>query len=100
MLDEEAERLQTTLDALALATVLAQPWADVVLSGAATTEHLLAEPGGPGGRLGRRGGKPAPAPGRTPRSLLAVSRRSGLELRGRPDRVRPARRFMPPAQAG
>ena len=30
----------TTIDALALAAVLAQPWADVVLSGAATVEQL------------------------------------------------------------
>jgi aryl-alcohol dehydrogenase-like predicted oxidoreductase len=30
----------TTIDALALAAVLAQPWVDVVLSGAATVEHL------------------------------------------------------------
>lgn len=36
----QAERLQTTPDALALAAVLAEPWATVVLSGAATTEHL------------------------------------------------------------
>ena len=28
------------IDALALAAVLAQPWADVVLSGAATVDHL------------------------------------------------------------
>jgi aryl-alcohol dehydrogenase-like predicted oxidoreductase len=40
LLDEVAERLHTTLDALALAAVLAQPWVDVVLSGAATVEHL------------------------------------------------------------
>jgi aryl-alcohol dehydrogenase-like predicted oxidoreductase len=33
-------RLQTTLDGLALAAALAQPWADVVLSGAATVEQL------------------------------------------------------------
>src|SRR5205814_1578401 len=39
-LEETASRLHTTLDALALAAVLAQPWADVVLSGAATVEHL------------------------------------------------------------
>lgn len=38
----QAKRLNTSLDALALAAVLAQPWADVVLSGAATPEHLLA----------------------------------------------------------
>ena len=40
LLEEEAERLHTTLDALALAAVLAQPWADVVLSGAARVEQL------------------------------------------------------------
>jgi aryl-alcohol dehydrogenase-like predicted oxidoreductase len=40
LLEEEAARLHTTLDALALAAVLAQPWADVVLSGAATVEQL------------------------------------------------------------
>jgi aryl-alcohol dehydrogenase-like predicted oxidoreductase len=39
-LDEEAARLGTTSDALALAAVLAQPWADVVLSGAVTAEQL------------------------------------------------------------
>jgi aryl-alcohol dehydrogenase-like predicted oxidoreductase len=39
-LEEQAQRLGTTLDALALAAVLAQPWADVVLSGAATVEQL------------------------------------------------------------
>ena len=40
MLREEAARLDTTVDALALAAALARPWADVVLSGAATTEQL------------------------------------------------------------
>jgi aryl-alcohol dehydrogenase-like predicted oxidoreductase len=39
---EQAARLDTSLDALALAAVLAQPWVDVVLSGAATPEHLHA----------------------------------------------------------
>ncbi len=39
-LREEAARLDTTLDALALAAALARPWADVVLSGAATPEQL------------------------------------------------------------
>ncbi|UQN05229.1 aldo/keto reductase [Deinococcus sp. QL22] len=33
-------RLHTTPDALALAAALAQPWADTVLSGAATQQHL------------------------------------------------------------
>ena len=40
ILDAEAARLGTTPDALALAAVLARPWADVVLSGAATEEQL------------------------------------------------------------
>lgn len=40
VLEQQAARLGTTLDALALAAALAQPWADVVLSGAATVEHL------------------------------------------------------------
>jgi aryl-alcohol dehydrogenase-like predicted oxidoreductase len=39
-LEQAAARLQATPDALALAAVLAQPWADVVLSGAATVTHL------------------------------------------------------------
>jgi aryl-alcohol dehydrogenase-like predicted oxidoreductase len=40
LLGSEAARLDTTVDALALAAVLAQPWADVVLSGAATAAQL------------------------------------------------------------
>src|SRR5262249_25486462 len=40
VLQEEAAPLGTTLDALALAAVLAQPWADVVLSGATTPVQL------------------------------------------------------------
>lgn len=39
-LTEQATRLNTTLDGLALAAVLAQPWADIVLSGAATIAQL------------------------------------------------------------
>ena len=37
-----ARRLGTTPDAVAVAAVLAQPWADAVLSGAATTEQVRA----------------------------------------------------------
>jgi aryl-alcohol dehydrogenase-like predicted oxidoreductase len=37
---EHAGRLDASTDALALAAVLAQPWADVVLSGAATVQQL------------------------------------------------------------
>jgi aryl-alcohol dehydrogenase-like predicted oxidoreductase len=40
ILEEAARKSQTTSDALALAAVLAQPWADVVLSGAATVPQL------------------------------------------------------------
>jgi len=40
ILNREAHRLNTTLDAVALAAVISQPWVDVVLSGAATIEHL------------------------------------------------------------
>jgi aryl-alcohol dehydrogenase-like predicted oxidoreductase len=39
-LEAEASRLGTTIDGLCLAAALAQPWADVVLSGAATIEQL------------------------------------------------------------
>ncbi|HET7232424.1 MAG TPA: aldo/keto reductase [Longimicrobium sp.] len=40
LLRAHAARLGTTPDALAIAAVLAQPWADVALSGAATADHL------------------------------------------------------------
>jgi aryl-alcohol dehydrogenase-like predicted oxidoreductase len=40
LLQAQARRLDTTIDALALAAVLAQPWAGVVLSGAATVGQL------------------------------------------------------------
>ena len=39
-LEPVVRRLSCTIDALALAAVLAQPWVDVVLSGAATVDHL------------------------------------------------------------
>jgi aryl-alcohol dehydrogenase-like predicted oxidoreductase len=38
-LQQRAAERRTTIDALALAAVLAQPWADVVLSGAAHVDH-------------------------------------------------------------
>lgn len=40
LLDAVAAQQSTTVDALALAAVLAQPWVDVVLAGAATVTHL------------------------------------------------------------
>jgi aryl-alcohol dehydrogenase-like predicted oxidoreductase len=41
ILKNVAAQRGTTPDALALAAALAQPWADIVLSGAATSEQLL-----------------------------------------------------------
>ncbi|MBN2470826.1 MAG: aldo/keto reductase [Anaerolineae bacterium] len=40
ILQAQADRLQTTVDALALAAVLARPFVDVALSGAAAVEHI------------------------------------------------------------
>jgi aryl-alcohol dehydrogenase-like predicted oxidoreductase len=40
LIEGQAKRLGTSSDALALAAVLAKPWADVVLSGAATEEQI------------------------------------------------------------
>ena len=40
VLERQAVRLDVPIDALALAAALAQPWAGVVLSGAATVDHL------------------------------------------------------------
>jgi len=40
LLDKIATQKETTIDALSLAGVLAQPWVDMVLSGAATVAHL------------------------------------------------------------
>jgi aryl-alcohol dehydrogenase-like predicted oxidoreductase len=42
ILERQAARLETTLDALALAAVLAQPWVNSVLSGATTVDQLKA----------------------------------------------------------
>ena len=42
LLYAQADRLDTTVDALALAGVLTRPWADVVLSGATTVDQLRA----------------------------------------------------------
>lgn len=41
LLEQVAEDLNTTIDAVALGFVLTQPWVDIVLSGAAQSEHLL-----------------------------------------------------------
>lgn len=41
LLLQEARRLETSVDALAMAAALHQPWATIVLSGAATEQHLI-----------------------------------------------------------
>jgi len=45
VLEDVARRFEASLDALALAAVLAEPWADVVLSGAATVTQLRSNVG-------------------------------------------------------
>jgi aryl-alcohol dehydrogenase-like predicted oxidoreductase len=45
-LEKVARRLGASPDAVALAAVLAQPWADVVLSGAGSAEQLMSNLGG------------------------------------------------------
>jgi aryl-alcohol dehydrogenase-like predicted oxidoreductase len=45
LLKAEAQRLDTTIDGLALAAVLAQPWVTTVLSGAARADHLRSNVG-------------------------------------------------------
>ena len=45
LLKAEAQRLDTTIDGLALAAVLAVPWATTVLSGAARADHLRSNAG-------------------------------------------------------
>ena len=45
LLQHRAEALGTTVDAMAFAAALAQPWVDVVLSGAVTSEQLLSNLG-------------------------------------------------------
>ncbi len=50
-LEEVAARHDTSPDALALAAALAQPWADVILSGAATPDQLASNVRSPAVRL-------------------------------------------------
>jgi aryl-alcohol dehydrogenase-like predicted oxidoreductase len=45
LLEEASVQQQTTMDALAMAAVLAQPWCDVVLSGAGTAAQLQSNAG-------------------------------------------------------
>jgi aryl-alcohol dehydrogenase-like predicted oxidoreductase len=41
ILEREAVRLKTSIDALSIAAILVQPWADIVLSGASTADQLI-----------------------------------------------------------
>ncbi len=52
LLSQLAAESATTIDAVALAATLAQPWTDVVLSGAANTDHLQSNVQGVGLSLG------------------------------------------------
>jgi aryl-alcohol dehydrogenase-like predicted oxidoreductase len=45
LLQREAERLDTSVDALALAAVLAQPWVSIALSGATTVDQVRSNVG-------------------------------------------------------
>ena len=51
VLDRLARRLETTIDAVALAAVLARPWTDLALCGAATVEQLRSNVGARSVRL-------------------------------------------------
>ena len=72
-----ASRLHTTVDALALAAVLAQPWVDVVLSGAATVEHLQSNVAAPAVVWDDEAAAPLAGLVETPEQYWA--RRSGLK---------------------
>jgi aryl-alcohol dehydrogenase-like predicted oxidoreductase len=52
LLQQQATRLHTTIDALALAAVIAQPWVDVALSGATTVAQVQSNLAAPLRRLG------------------------------------------------
>jgi aryl-alcohol dehydrogenase-like predicted oxidoreductase len=54
ILEEEAQRLGTTIDALALAAVLQRDWSGIVLSGAATVEQMRSNAGALQVRLDQR----------------------------------------------
>jgi aryl-alcohol dehydrogenase-like predicted oxidoreductase len=81
LLEHHTRRLGTTIDALALAAALAQPWADVVLSGAATAEQLRSNLAAPD-VLGCGGGRGARRAGRATRGLLGDAQPAGVELIG------------------
>ena len=76
----QAERLQTTVDALALASVMAQPWADVVLSGAASVEHLRSNVGAVDVQLDDDAFDALAFLAEQPEEYWATRKRAGLEL--------------------
>ena len=67
-------------DQLALAAALAQPWADVVLSGAATVDQLESNLRARSVGVGRAAGGAAVRAGRGPGRVLAAARGAGVEL--------------------
>ena len=69
-------------DALALAAVLARPWAGVVLSGAATRRAAREQPGRARRGVGRRAGGAARGAGGAGRRVLGDARGAALELSG------------------
>jgi aryl-alcohol dehydrogenase-like predicted oxidoreductase len=90
ILQREAARLDSSMDAIALAACLVQPFVDVVLSdyrgpGAFQPEKLSVEP-----RWGDDG--PAESAGRTKRFLLGNPKEPGVELRSRWGNIRRSNR--------
>ncbi len=81
ILQEESTRLETTLDALALAAVLAQPWADVVLSGAATVDQLRSNLGGADGEVGWASCQATGTSCGDVGGILGQAKRAGVELK-------------------
>ena len=79
-LSDVAREAATTADAVALAAVLAQPWADVVLSGAATTDELESNLDALELDLGPAYFRAARRGTRGQRDLLADASRAPLEL--------------------
>ena len=85
-LAEVAASLGATLDAVAIAAALAQPWADVVLLGASTTAQLDSNAKAMGLTLGPEDLARLRIALRADRDVLARSRRAGLGLRRAADR--------------
>ena len=101
VLEAEASRLGTTLDALALAAALARPWADVVLSGAATAEQLRSNLAASAVAWDDRAGERLGALAEDPEEYWATPVPAAVELSGGlgEGRSAPRRRTRNPAAA-